>query len=155
MVNYAIEHEISKLIIGHNVAWKQESNMGRRNNQNFVFLPHSLLIQMIEYKAKAAGIQVIINEESYTSKASALDSDLIPTYGAIKGDEKPVFSCQRVKRGLYVAKDGTKINADVNGAANILRKVFPDAFAKGIAGLVKCPLVVKLYSRNSDLNATA
>jgi putative transposase len=155
VVNDAIEHEISKLIIGHNVAWKQESNMGRRNNQNFVFLPHSTLIEMIKYKAEAVGIHVIVTEESYTSKASALDGDFIPTYGAIQGDEKPVFSGKRVKRGLYVAKDGTKINADVNGAANILRKVFPDAFAKGIAGLVKSPLVVKLYSRNSDLNATA
>ncbi len=155
VVDFAVAHQIHTMVIGHNVAWKQESNMGQVNNQNFVFLPHSLLIQMIEYKAKAAGIQVIINEESYTSKASALDGDFIPTYGAIQGDENPVFSGKRVKRGLYVAKDGTKINADVNGAANILRKVFPDAFAKGIAGLVKSPLAVKLYARNSDLNATA
>ena len=155
VVDFAVAHQIHTMVIGHNVAWKQESNMGQVNNQNFVFLPHSLLIQMIEYKAKAAGIQVIINEESYTSKASALDGDFIPTYGAIQGDENPVFSGKRVKRGLYVAKDGTKINADVNGAANILRKVFPDAFAKGIAGLVKSPLAVKLYARNSDLHATA
>jgi putative transposase len=56
VVNYAVEHEISKLILGHNVAWKQESNMGRRNNQNFVFLPHSTLIEMIKYKAEAVGI---------------------------------------------------------------------------------------------------
>ena len=66
-----------------------------------------------------------------------------------------MFSGRRKYRGLYVAKDGTKINADVNGAANILRKVFPNAFAKGIVGCLKTPLVVKLYSRNSDLNASA
>jgi putative transposase len=155
VVNFAIEHEIHTIVIGHNVAWKQESNMGRINNQNFVFLPHLLLIQMIEYKAKVAGIQVIVTEESYTSKASTLDNDFIPTYGEIQGDEKPMFSGKRKYRGLYVAKDGTKINADVNGAANILRKVFPNAFAKGIVGCVKTPLVVKLYSRNSDLNASA
>ncbi len=147
VVDFAVAHHIHTMVIGHNVAWKQASKMGSVNNQNFVFLPHSLLIRMIEYKAKVAGIQVIINEESYTSQASALDDDFIPTYGAIPGDDKPVFSGRRVKRGLYVAKDGTKINADVNEAANILRKVFPKAFAKGIAGCVKTPLVVKLYSK--------
>ena len=156
VVHYAIEHEISKIVIGHNVAWKQESNMGKRNNQNFVFLPHSLLIQMIEYKAKATGIEVIINEESYTSKASALDNDFIPTFGVIQGDEKPTFSGKRKYRGLYVAKNGTKINADVNGAANILRKVYPSAFTgEGVAGCVKTPLVVQFDARNSDLNASA
>ena len=155
VVNYAVDNEMSKIVIGHNVAWKQEATMGRRNNQTFVFLPHSLLIQMIEYKAKAAGIDVIVTEESYTSKASALDSDTIPTYGESHGDEKPKFSGRRVKRGLYVAKDGTKINADVNGAMNILRKVVPNAFAKGVVGRVKAPLVVQYDARNSHLNATA
>jgi putative transposase len=156
VVNYAIEHEISKIVIGHNVAWKQESNMGRRNNQNFFFLPHSLLIQMIEYKAKAAGIHVIVTEESYTSKASALDGDCIPTYGESQGDEKPAFSGKRKHRGMYVTKDGTKLNADVNGAMNILRKVYPSAFTgEGVVGLVNSPLVVQVGSRNPHLNATA
>jgi putative transposase len=156
VVDYAVAHEISKIVIGHNIAWKQESNMGRRNNQNFVFLPHSTLIAMIQYKAKAVGIEVIVTEESYTSKASALDGDFIPTFGAIQGDEKPTFSGKRVKRGLYVAKDGTKLNADVNGAMNILRKVYPSAFmGKGVVGFVNSPLVVQFGSRNSHLNATA
>jgi putative transposase len=93
---------------------------------------------------------VIVTEESYTSKASALDHDFIPTYGGIQGDEKPVFSGKRKHRGLYVAKDGTKLNADVNGAMNILRKVYPSAFmGEEVAGLVNSPLVVQVGSRNS------
>jgi putative transposase len=159
VVDYAMGHEISKIVIGHNVAWKQEVNMGRKNNQNFVFLPHSLLIEMITYKAKAVGIEVVVTEESYTSKASALDGDIIPTYGESQGDAAPRFSGKRVKRGLYVSKDGTKINADVNGAMNILRKVVPNAFVnvKGIVDYVNSPLVVHYdaRNRNSYLNAIA
>ena len=155
IVNYAVEHDVSQIIIGHNTAWKQGSALGRRNNQNFVYLPHALLIEMIRYKAQTVGIAVIVTEESYTSQASALDEDEIPTYGAIQGDHKPQFSGKRVKRGLYVTQDGTRINADVNGAMNILRKVFPNAFAKGIVGRVKAPLVAQFDPRNSHLHGIA
>src|SRR5690606_32569083 len=97
-----------------------------RNNQTFVSIPHSLLIQMITYKAERHGIKVIVTEESYTSKASFLDNDDIPVYG--EDDTKISFSGKRIKRGLYRSKDHTTINADVNGAANIMRKVFKNAF---------------------------
>ena len=90
------------------------------NNQNFVQISHSKLYSLIQYKAQMAGITVIRQEESYTSKASYVDNDDIPVFG--KENEKPVFSGKRIKRGLYKAADNTLINADVNGAANIGRK---------------------------------
>ena len=92
---------------------------------------------MLEYKAKLAGIRFMLQEESYTSRASFLDGDAIPTY-APKQEGTHVFSGKRVKRGLYQARDGRCLNADVNGSLNILRKALPDAFGKGI----EAPLVV-------------
>jgi putative transposase len=102
-----------------------------------------LLIELITYKASAEGIAVIVTEESYTSKASFLDEDDIPTYKS--GNEmKFVFSGKRIKRGWYRSKNGRFINADVNGAANILRKVVPKAFVNGIAAVCSQPLVVNV-----------
>lgn len=121
-----LEEDIDTLIIGHNKDWKQHSNMGKKNNQSFVSIPHSLLIRMITYKAERHGIKVIVTEESYTSKASFLDVDAIPVYGV--DDLKKSFSGKRIKRGVYRSKNGTLFNADVNGAGNIMRKVFKDAF---------------------------
>lgn len=144
LVQLAINENIDTIVIGKNDNWKQDVRLGKKNNQNFVSIPYSLLIQMITYKACAEGIAVIVNEESYTSKASFLDEDVIPTF--VAGDEKTYsFSGKRVQRGLYVAKDGKKINADVNGAANILRKVVPQAFfAKGVAAVCSQPRVVNV-----------
>ncbi|SFD59259.1 transposase, IS605 OrfB family, central region, partial [Bacillus sp. 491mf] len=96
-------------------------------------IPHSLLIQMITYKASAVGIQVVVIEESYTSKASFLDHDFIPTYGT--NDQNATFSGKRMKRGMYRSAKGIEINADANAAANILRKVVPNAWTNGIEGL--------------------
>lgn len=127
----AIKENIETIIIGRNKDWKQASKMGTKNNQSFVSIPHRLLIQMITYKAKRHGINVILAEESYTSKASFLDRDDLPVYG--EKDVTMAFSGKRVKRGLYRAKDGTLINADVNGAANIMRKAFEKAFEKPFA----------------------
>ena len=91
------------------------------NNQNFVSIPFEMLKSMIELKACEYGVTVVRNEESYTSKASFLDSDDIPVY--VEGDEtKHRFSGKRIQRGLYRSSDGTVLNADINGAANILRK---------------------------------
>src|SRR6516162_7047398 len=93
---------------------------------------------MLTYKAELVGIQVRITEESYTSKASFLDADPLPNYGAA---DIPVFSGKRVKRGLYRAADGRHINADVHGSYNIIRTVLPDAFGgKGIAGAAVHPV---------------
>jgi putative transposase len=119
--------------------------MSKRNNQNFVQIPHARLIDMLTYKAALVGIQVEVQEESYTSKASFLDLDPIPTYQPNDGTEYP-FSGKRIGRRnrLYRSKDGRKICADVNGSYNILRKCKPDAFvstdAKGLAAYVVQPL---------------
>ena len=145
---YIIEHcknnNINTLVIGKNDNWKQDVEIGKTNNQNFVNIPHSRFIEMIVYKCELEGINVIIHEESYTSKASFLDLDYIPTYGE-EGAEDCMFSGYRHSRGLYKRK-GVKgyINADVNGSYNILRKAIPEAFADGIEGIGVCPLVITL-----------
>jgi putative transposase len=143
IIDFLIEEGVGTVIIGKNPLWKQETGMGKRNNQNFVSIPHARFVDMLTYKAALVGIQVEVREESYTSKASFLDLDPIPDYKP--GDEtKPVFSGKRIGRRnrLYRAKDGRIICADVNGAYNILRKSRPDAFskAKGVAGYVVHPL---------------
>ncbi len=122
-----VQEGIGTLIIGKNDGWKQEVNNGKRNNQNFCQIPHARLIQMLTYKAELVGITVKLTEESYTSKASLLDLDSLPVWNPDDNTEY-TFSGKRVKRGLYRAANGREINADVNGAGNILRKVAPDAF---------------------------
>ena len=143
MVDFLVEEGIGTVIIGKNPLWKQETSMGRRNNQNFVQIPHARFIEMITYKAALVGIQVEVREESYTSKASFLDLDSIPTY-APNDEEEHLFSGKRIgkRNRLYRAKDGRTICADVNGAYNILRKSRPDAFseAKGVAAYVVQPV---------------
>ena len=143
IVDFLAEERIGTIIIGKNPLWKQETGIGKRNNQNFVSIPHARFIDMLTYKATLVGIQVEVREESYTSKASFLDLDPIPDYKS--NDEKQhVFSGKRIgkRNRLYRTKDGRKICADVNGAYNILRKSRPDAFseAKGVAGYVVHPL---------------
>jgi putative transposase len=130
---------IGTLVVGKNPGWKQEVELGRVTNQHFVQLPHARFIAMLEYKAKLAGIRFVLQEESYTSQASFLDGDPIPTYDP-KQEGKYTFSGKRVKRGLYRAKDERYLNADVNGSYNILRKALPDAFGKGIEALVVAPV---------------
>jgi putative transposase len=127
IVDLLAKEGIGVLCIGKNDAWKQEANMGKRNNQNFVQIPHARFIAMLTYKAELVGIRVEVTEESYTSKASLLDLDPLPVRK--NGDDtKHTFSGKRVKRGLYRASNGREINADINGAGNIIRKVAPDAF---------------------------
>jgi len=139
IIDFLVEQGVGTIIVGKNPLWKQEVGMGRRNNQTFVQIPHAHFIDMLTYKASLVGIQVEVQEESYTSKASFLDLDPIPTY---KPDDetKYAFSGRRVKRGLYRASDKRFLNADINGAYNILRKSRPDAFAKGVAAYVVQPL---------------
>ena len=132
LVNHLVSNQINTLIIGKNNGWKQDINHGDKNNQNFVQIPFNMLISMLSYKCGMAGINVILQEESYTSQASFLDNDFIPVYK--KGNtEEYKFSGRRIKRGLYKISDGRKINADVNGSLNILRKAIPNVkFTDGI-----------------------
>jgi putative transposase len=117
-------------VIGKNPLWKQEANMGKRTNQQFVQIPHARFIDQLIYKAKLVGIEVILQEESYTSKASFLDNDPLPTYQADRV-EKPMFSGTRIARSWYRAGDGTVLHADINGSYNILRKSSSDTRASG------------------------
>lgn len=147
IVSLAKEKEINTIIIGKNENWKQNSNIGKNNNQNFVNIPHSRFISMIRYKSEKEGINIILQEESYTSKASFFNLDEIPTYKKSLED-KYSFSGYRVKRGLYKLKDDKRtINADVNGSYNILRKAIPNAFADGIEGFAVIPEIIKISNK--------
>ena len=132
IIDVLVQEGIGVLVIGKNDGWKNEIEMGKRTNQNFVQIPHARFIAMLTYKAELVGIRVQITEESYTSKASLLDLDPLPVRK--NGDEKHTFSGKRLTRGLYRASNGRYINADINGAGNIIRKVAPDAFrqAEGV-----------------------
>ena len=121
IINYCIENDIGKIIIGYNVTFQRNSNIGKVNNQNFVNIPYGKLRYKLEYLCNMYGIEYILQEESYTSKASFFDGDYLPIYNADNPQEY-TFSGRRVKRGLYMTKSGNLINADVNGALNILKK---------------------------------
>lgn len=115
IVNQLVSNNINTLIVGKNIGWKQDINIGKRNNQNFVQIPHATFIKMLEYKCKLKGINVVLTEESYTSKCSFLDNEAIKKQKVYKG--------KRLKRGLFKSSKGILINADVNGSLNILKKV--------------------------------
>ena len=119
---YFDEMSIEKIFIGKNQGWKQKVSLGKKTNQTFTQIPFTTFISQLTYKCLARGIEVVEQEESYTSKASFVDQDKIPTYG--ESDKKPAFSGKRVSRGLYRTKDGFLLNADINGAYNILVKGF-------------------------------
>ena len=127
IVHFCLASGITTIVIGKNKNWKQKSNIGHVNNQNFVQIPLETLRWMITYKAESAGLIVVEQEESYTSKASLVDGDEIPVYGK-ETKNLVAFSGRRIKRGLYRTGSGQVINADLNGAGNILRKYIPDAF---------------------------
>ena len=122
IVNYALRERAGTIVVGKNTGWKQESSLGKQENQNFVFIPHARFLRMLKDKAEKYGIRVVFQEESYTSRASAPDRDPVPTYGKEKPGTESVFSGRRTKRGSYLTSDGRMLNADVNGAANIIRK---------------------------------
>ncbi|MEG3954441.1 transposase [Microcoleus sp. herbarium2] len=134
IVDHLVAKQIGTLVVGKNAQWKTEINLGKQTNQNFVNIPHSRLIEMLEYKARLVGIKVIVQEESYSSRANFLCLDPIPVYG--KTDKEPVFTGKRIKRGLYKTSAGRLINSDVNAAYNILRKAIPNAFSNGIGSCV-------------------
>jgi len=134
IVDLLVTNQIGTLVVGKNAQWKTEIDLGKQTNQNFVGIPHTRLIEMLEYKARLVGIKVIVQEESYTSKSNFLTLDPIPVYG--KTDKDAVFSGKRIKRGLYKTSVGQLINSDVNGSYNILRKAIPNAFSNGIESCV-------------------
>ena len=142
IVDLLVKEDARTLIIGKNDGWKQETELGKRNNQKFVSIPHSRFIGMLSYKCEQKGIRVMLVEESYTSKASFLDLDPLPKHGE---GEAHTFSGYRESRGLYKRK-GVKerVNADVNGSYNIMRKAVPTLFSNGIEGVVVRPLLLNV-----------
>jgi IS605 OrfB family transposase len=121
MINYCLDHRIGTLVIGYNENLQKGSNLGKRNNQNFVHIPVGIIKSKLEYLCQLYGITFVQQEESYTSKASFWDRDELPTYNPSNTNTYS-FSGTRVKRGLYQTSSGRLINADINGALNILRK---------------------------------
>jgi putative transposase len=115
IVNYLVSNNVNTLVIGQNKEWKQEINIGKVNNQKFVQIPHSKLIELVTYKNTLEGIKTITNEESYTSKCSFMDNEPIKKHETYVG--------KRIKRGLFRTELHKLVNADWNGAMNILKKV--------------------------------
>ena len=134
ITNYCIENEVNTVVIGKNDGWKTESNLGRKTNQNFINIPHSRFIQMIQYKCEREGINVILTEESYTSKCSFLDNE--------SPCKQVIYKGLRIKRGLFKSEKGGLINADVNGSYNIIKKVFPNSYKNGIEGVGVHPSII-------------
>ena len=139
IIEVLVAHRIGTLVIGKNDGWKQEVQMGKRNNQSFVFLPHARFIEMLRYKAELVGITVVLTEESYTSKCSFLDTEALEHHDQYVG--------KRVKRGLFRTATGKHFNADVNGAYNMIVKVVPNAFGNGRVGVVVHPVGLALRNR--------
>ena len=133
IINYCVKNNIHTIVVGKNKEWKQNSKLSKKVNQNFVQIPFARLIEMIQYKAEEKGIAVILTEESYTSGTSFIDN------------EEPVKEnynkARRIFRGLFVSNNGVKINADLNGAYQILKKVVP---IKWDRGCVLHPFVVNV-----------
>ena len=135
------EMQIEKVFIGKNTGWKQNLPFGKKVKQRFAYLPYEAFIEQLKYKCQLRGITVVVQEESYTSKASFLDGDNIPVYGEV---ENPKFSGHRIKRGLYKSGNGRLINADVNGSYNILRKGLANSqLSSQMSNPLIHPLVVK------------
>jgi putative transposase len=152
LIDYCFKNEINNIVVGYNRHWKQGINLGKKTNQKFVYLPFCKLTDYIKYKAEERGIKVHFQEESYTSKASALSLDKIPVY---RPENKTGynFSGKRIKRGLYKDNNLSRvINSDLNGSLNILRKfltsgvnVTNEGFSSLVGiGLVTNPVKLKL-----------
>jgi IS605 OrfB family transposase len=143
IVDWCISNQISKIVVGYNPDLKQSVNMGKRNNQNFTQIPIFTLKRKLESLCERYGIEVTAQEESYTSKASALDNDTIPVWNA-DNPQTYKFSGKRIKRGLYQTGSGWLVNADCNGAANILVKHFKSSLDELRFGLGRSALAAPL-----------
>lgn len=139
VINKLLVNNINTLVIGKNKEWKQDINIGSKNNQKFVSIPHSRFIFMLKYKCERSGINVIITEESYTSKCSFLDLEPVKKHQTYQG--------KRISRGVFKSSTGRKINADVNGGYNILRKAIPNIFDNGIEGLGVNPKIITILKK--------
>ena len=136
IVTFALSNDIHTIVIGSNKTWKQSISLGKRVNQSFVNIPHQKLIEKIINKARNLGINVILTEESYTSGTSFIDGE---------SPNKEFYNKKRrVHRGLFISNKGVSINADVNAAYQIMKKVFPNVFADGIEGVVLHPVRVNI-----------
>lgn len=136
IIQFCLDNELNTIIVGYNEFWKQKINIGKVNNQKFVQIPFEKMLFMLKYKCEMNGINITTHEESYTSKCSFLDNEVISKHKKYLG--------KRVKRGMFRSYDGTLINSDVNGSYNIIKKVFPKAFADGIEGVAVHPYRVNL-----------
>lgn len=134
VIRYCLHLNISTIVIGLNRSWKQECRIGKINNQKFVQIPYANFISKLDYKCKQNGIKIIIVEENYTSGTSFLYNEL-----PIKENYD---KSRRKHRGLFISNKGIKINADVNGSYQIMKKVFPNVFANGIEGVDLHPIVI-------------
>ena len=136
IVNQLVSNDIHTLVVGYNQGWKQDINIGRKNNQSFAQIPFEKFLSLLDYKCRLEGIKLMTVSEEYTSKCSFLDCEDICKHDTYTG--------RRIKRGLFKSADGTLINADVNGSYNILRKCMPNAFdADGVVGVLVHPVVIK------------
>ena len=136
IVDYCIKYDIGTIVIGKNDKWKQNSEMNKVTNQNFVYIPYETFINKLEYKCESIGINLIKTEESYTSGTSFLDNEL-----PIKENYD---KSRRIKRGLFKSNNGEYINADVNGAFQIMRKVFSNVTTNEIVGAYSHPVIINL-----------
>ena len=152
IINYCLEYKIGNLVVGYNDGFQDKVNLGKVNNQKFVMIPYGRLKDRLEYLCKLYNINYILQEESYTSKASFWDRDEIPKWSPLN-PKQGNFSGKRIKRGLYHTKSGKLLNADVNGALNILRKSrVVSCKALYSSGDVITPLRIRLARSNSGGN---
>ena len=121
IINYCLENNIGTLVCGYNETFQRNSNIGKANNQTFVNIPFGKLREKLEYLCKLYSLRFVEQEESYTSKSSFFDMDILPKFEADK-PQTYSFLGKRIKRGLYQTSKGYILNADINGALNILRK---------------------------------
>jgi len=136
IIDYCIQNNIGTIVIGYNNGWKQEINIGKKNNQNFVQISFLKLVKQIRYKAQLKGIRVLTIDEAYTSKCSFLDQESVEKHENYAG--------KRIKRGLFRTSNGTIINADVNGAYNIMKKAFPNSVSvDGIEAFGLMPQIIQ------------
>jgi putative transposase len=138
IVNYCVENDIDTLVLGYNKEWKQECQLSKLTAQKFAYLPYDMLLKQLEYKCQDAGVRFVKTEESYTSGTSFLDEEQ-PT-------EANYNKSRRIQRGLFQSNTGRLINSDVNGAYQIMKKVFPNAFVDGIVGCGLTPVVINVTS---------